>query len=566
MLTPATQFVTPPERSAAPRMQALSFDRCFGWLHSPEEQPARKVGVVIVPGVGRDARCGHKPLRLLAEQLAAMGFPVLRYDHPGQGDSLPLAEGEEALEAWTDGVARAAKALREAAGLDEVVLVGLRLGATLAALAQAEAAGIVLLAPVILGRRWLRELKVAGAVGGTGSLEGAEIFEAEGLSLAADTFGRISAIDLTAVHATAPKVLMAAQTEASDLLGEHLTSLGAAVTRSDFPGYDLLFEDAHSNQAPAEVFGRVTAWMEAAFPERALDAAPMADASRALRASDFVEHAVRFGPDLAGVICEPQGGGDPRRAAIICNTGGDPRAGIGGFSADAARLLAGQGIASLRFDFAGLGDSPSDGPVHVYETSRAQDFDAAIALMAARGASDLTLIGACAGAYHSLRQARRDRRISAVFAINAAKIIWRPGDSLAIGKRDEGKSTAAYKAGFKKPETWLRLLRGEVDVAAVAKTLVGRFAARLRQRANPDVEALRQEIAAFAARGGRAHLLMGVDDPSLDEVVTYFGPAGRDWRAHDGLTLSIRQGIDHGLARSFSRRTALAELAAFLKA
>jgi len=229
-------------------------------------------------------------------------------------------------------------------------------------------------------------------------------------------------------------------------------------------------------------------------------------------------------------------------------------------------MLARQGVTSLRFDFAGLGDSPSVGPVHVYETSREGDFDVAIQWMLARGATDITLIGACAGAYHALRQARRDPRISAVFAINAAKIIWRPGDSLAIDKRDQGKSTAAYQQGFRDPKTWLRLLRGQVDVAAVARTLVGRFAARLRQRANPEVETLRQEIAAFAARGGRAHLLMGVEDPSLDEVVAYFGPAGRDWRAHDGLTLSIRQGIDHSLARSFSRRTALAELSAFLKA
>ncbi|MCI3132694.1 alpha/beta fold hydrolase [Phenylobacterium aquaticum] len=546
--------------------RALSFAGSFGWFHPATQGLMRKVGVVIVPGLGRDARCGHKPLRLLAESLADLGFPVLRYDHLGEGDSLPLGEGDEALAAWTQGVASAAKVLRDASGVDEVVLVGLRFGATLAALAQAEARGLVLLAPVILGRRWLRELKVAAAVGRTSSLDPADAFEAEGLSLAADTQARISAIDLTAVNATAPKVLMVAQTEASDLLGEHLKALGAEVTRSDFPGYEALFEDAHSNLPPAEVFGRVAAWLDANYPDLKAKPSAAPAAPAALVGTDFREEAVRFGPDLAGVICRPTAVEPSRRAAIICNTGGDPRAGIGGFSAAAARLLAGQGVATLRFDFAGLGDSPSVGPVHVYETSRTADLDAAIILMQAQGAEEIILIGACAGGYHALHYACRDPRVGGMFVINAAKMIWRPGDSLAIDKRDQGKSTEAYKQGVGRPETWLRLLRGQVDVVAVARTLLSRLASRWRKRANPEAEQLRADMAAFAARGGRAHLLMGVEDPSLDEVVTYFGPAGRDWRAHEGLTLSIRQGLDHSLARRFSRKTALAELAAFFQA
>lgn len=562
----ATQFATSTAERLDGADQAVTFNGCLGWLSQPPECAMRKTGILIVGGVGRDARCGHKPLGLLADRLASLGFPVLRYDHPGQGDALPFGEGEEAFGHWLDGVGAAAQFLRRAGGVDDVVLVGLRLGATLSVLAQAEAAGLVLLAPVILGRKWLRELKVAAAIGRTSALDVADGFEAEGLSLDAQSVARLSGLDLTAVNATAPKVLLIAQPEASDLLGEHLKGLGAQLTQSDFPGYDQLFEDAHSNVPPWEVFARVAEWLDGAYPGRRTTPPPATTLALPLMGPDFSEQAVRFGKDLAGVICEPLTGGAPRRAMIICNTGGDPRAGIGGFSARAARSAAEAGVASLRFDFTGLGDSPSDASMHVYETDRAQDFDAAITLMQARGAQEIILLGACAGAYHALIQARRDPRVSAVFAVNVAKMIWRSGDSLAIGKRDEGKSTAAYKAGFRRPETWLRLLRGQVDVAAVAKTVFGRLAARWAKRANPQAERLRAEIAAFAARGGRAHLLMGMDDPSLDEVVAYFGPAGRAWSAHDGLTISIRQGLDHGLARSSSRRTALAELMAFLQA
>ncbi len=559
------QFATVQALDLAPLARPVAFEGCFGWLHPAHGPMPRKVGVVIVPGVGRDARCGHKPLRLLAEQLAGAGFATLRYDHPGQGEGLELAEGQDVLEAWTQGVAQAAQALRDATGVAEVVLVGLRLGATLAALAQADAAGLVLLAPVILGRRWLRELKVAAVLGGTGGRDDGEVFEAEGLSLASDTAARLSGLDLTAIHATTPKVLMIAQTEASDLLGEHLKGLGADVARADFPGYDMLFEDAHSNRAPTQVFDRVAAWLEASFQERATDPRQPPEAAAELRPPGAVERPVRFGEGLAGVLCQPDGDHEPRRAVIFCNTGGDPRVGIGGFAVQASRLLAKKGVASLRFDFAGLGDSPSDAPIHVYETSRQPDLASAISFLQEEGFAEVTLVGACAGAYHALAAARQDPRVGAVFAINAAKLIWRPGDSLAVGRRDEGKSTAAYKAGFRQAETWMCLLKGQVDVGAVAATLARRLVARWTRPANHgEVAALRGGMAAFAARGGRAHLLVGLDDPSLDEVANYFGPEGRNWQAHDGLTLSVRAGIDHGLALAFSRRIALAELQAFL--
>jgi uncharacterized protein len=61
-------------------------DRLFGILHVPTSNP-RPLGVLIVVG-GPQYRAGsHRQFVLMARALAAAGYPVLRFDHRGIGDS-----------------------------------------------------------------------------------------------------------------------------------------------------------------------------------------------------------------------------------------------------------------------------------------------------------------------------------------------------------------------------------------------------------------------------------------------------------------------------------------------
>jgi exosortase A-associated hydrolase 1 len=61
----------------------------LGIVSQPADgQPAAAIGVVIVVG-GAQYRVGsHRQFVLLARHLAAHGYPVLRFDFPGMGDSL----------------------------------------------------------------------------------------------------------------------------------------------------------------------------------------------------------------------------------------------------------------------------------------------------------------------------------------------------------------------------------------------------------------------------------------------------------------------------------------------
>jgi pimeloyl-ACP methyl ester carboxylesterase len=103
-----------------------------GWIHRPlGGSPSNSRRVVIVPGFGYEELTAGWGLRALAEELACNGHTVLRYDHPGTGDS--SGDGATVSE-WFDGIHHAVSALN----FPDVTLIGVRLGATLALTAAAE--------------------------------------------------------------------------------------------------------------------------------------------------------------------------------------------------------------------------------------------------------------------------------------------------------------------------------------------------------------------------------------------------------------------------------------------
>lgn len=551
------------------RSWPVAFDGHAGWLHAPPAGRAASLGVVLCAPLGRDARCAHRPLRLLAETLAAAGMSVLRYDHLGVGDSLDLPDADaDALPIWREGVGAAVARLKALAGVEQVVLVGLRFGATLAALAQDQADGLALLAPIVRGRTWLRELTLATAVMAptTGGADVARGLDADGLVLNPATLAAISAVDLATVAPSKPLLVVASNPAAQTLA----QATGAACVA--FEGFDALFDDAHSNRSPEAVFDATRAWIGANFAEAlARPAAVSAPASKAalIFPPGAVERPVVFGDGLRGVLCAPADGVvDGRTAVVFGNTGGDPRAGIGGFATASSRALARAGTLSLRVDFAGLGDSPAaddDAGSHIYETSRAADIEAARALLIEAGAGQVIVAGCCSGGYHALCAALDNPALAGAFMVNTVVLAWREGTSLAIGERDQGRSTKAYLQRAGDPRTWRRLLSGGLDVGAVARTFAIRLKERLAARAAAAPEAaVKAALTAFCARGGRIGWVVGAEDPALDTLETNFGPGGRRFAALPGARLSIVEGLDHGLALSSSRDKARDELLAFV--
>ncbi len=142
----------------------------IGILHEPARpaaDPAGRRGVLIIVG-GPQYRVGsHRQFVLLARDLARRGYPVLRFDYRGMGDSAGEYRGFEHIPADIDA---AAKAFRRACpGLQDVVLWGLCDGASAAAFHAADAgqsiAGLVMVNPWVRTEQGLAQAYVRSYYG-----------------------------------------------------------------------------------------------------------------------------------------------------------------------------------------------------------------------------------------------------------------------------------------------------------------------------------------------------------------------------------------------------------------
>ncbi len=144
-------------------VQAFYFGRneqpLFGIYHIPPKGVARNHAILLCPSVEQEAIRGHRAYRQLAVRLSRLGFPIMRFDYWGTGDS--KGDGTPSgLSQWQNDIAEAILEVKNRSKVSRVCLAGLRLGGALATLATESIAveGIALWEPVISGKAYVEEL------------------------------------------------------------------------------------------------------------------------------------------------------------------------------------------------------------------------------------------------------------------------------------------------------------------------------------------------------------------------------------------------------------------------
>jgi pimeloyl-ACP methyl ester carboxylesterase len=386
---------------------------------------------------------------------------------------------------------------------------------------------------------------------------------------------QIGAIDLRrceAVPARQVLILDPLGAAATTAYASRLRALGAAVQEEDFPGYDRLVCDSNVNEFPELACARLLAWLQATIPAGARAGADPRPVRRALlHPPGAIERPLRFGEAacLFGMLCQPDRIAGSGLAVLICNTGSDPHYGIGRLSVMLARRLAGAGVASLRLDFSGIGDSiggPTDMRTHVYETARNADIDAALTALQGLGYDRFILAGVCSGAYHAFHTTLSEPRVEGLVMANLARFLWRTGDSVETVRRQSMRSTVFYIDGLKTRRVWRRMLRGDVNVPGIAWLLTKRLTHRIAYAALLPAVAVAERLGLesrlrfpqralrrLARRGVKLLLVVGREDPGLDEIEAHFGTRGRTLAAFPDTRLEIVPDIDHMLGRQAAR-------------
>ena len=554
-------------------MTPVTFKGCFGWLHPPRDGAGSDVGVVICTGLIQDALLAYGSLRVLADDLAAAGYATLRFDYPGTGDSCDDAtEKDGHWTAWQRSVDDAANWLRATTGAKRLVLVGLRLGTTLATLAAArreDVAALLLFEPVISGRNYVRQLALeVEMLSGARPNKGEDLYLRE-FRFAPATLDQIGDVDLRKVTLkTGTHVAVCAQTEgkAAEDAATAWRAAGAEVVNIPWAGLDPLVRHKIIDEDILADFTTVLQWLRMSAPVQTV-AMQVVTGDAVLHPAGCIETPVQFGPDrrLFGVLCRPRDS-TPGTVVLLGNAGHDPHYASARHAVTLSRKLAARGMASLRLDYAGLGDSI--GPAgkermlsHVFAVDRGPDVSAAVDALQGLGYRHFGIEGLCSGAFHAFRTALAEPRISTVLVVNLPFFTLPAGNVLGYLEQKD-RSPGEYLAKLLRSRTWATLLSGKVDYYGIFVGQLGRLRASVKARLLGlarrvgllrEQSFAKQAMTELAKRGTTTLFLFSPGEEAEGAFALEFGPTGDGLAAHKGAAMQVIPGMDHHLTAAAGR-------------
>jgi pimeloyl-ACP methyl ester carboxylesterase len=255
---------------------------------------------------------------------------------------------------------------------------------------------------------------------------------------------------------------------------------------------------------------------------------------------------------LVGILTEPrvQSRETGFPAVILLNAGLVHRVGPNRLYVKVARSLVEGGLAVLRFDFSGVGDSrarrdhlPFDRS-SVLETREAMD-----ALQALRGIDRFLLMGLCSGATASFRTACRDPRVGGAVLVNPRDHLHDRADQ-EVNARIRSRALArhywrlALSSSFRAKNAW-RAVQGSVDRRSILPMMLR---APLRMLLSPKdglSPAVAQDLNRLAERGVRLLHVYSEGDEGLDYFRMLLGRELRRPAMRRLLEVKVVSGANH---------------------
>ena len=244
--------------------------RLFGLYTPARPGPGRAKAAVLCPPWGQEYIRAHRSMRQLATMLSDRGSHVLRFDYFGTGDSSGEMTDAD-IPGWHDDIEMAIDELRDTTDAPRVGLVGLRLGATLAAGVAARRRDVtdalVLWDPIVSGDEYLRELlHASGPVKPRAAAAGGG-YEVLGFPLSESMLAGFKLADLLCLVPDLPKrtMVIAAEPLASHhkldvaLVERSLEPLVRDVGAAHFPW--LKGPEGSDGAVPVSLLQRICQWL-----------------------------------------------------------------------------------------------------------------------------------------------------------------------------------------------------------------------------------------------------------------------------------------------------------------
>jgi dienelactone hydrolase len=374
---------------------------------------------VLCGPFGLEYMRAHYAFRLLGERLESLGICALRFDYDGMGDAAGSNADGHRVQSWLRSTAQAIEVLREA-GVSAVSLVGMRMGAVIAANVAAEDLAldqIVLWDPCASGRSFLKEQQAVSALTlGIRAKYPDGSVEAPGLVYGADTVADMGRLDLSALsNVRVRRVLVLTRDDrVGDSRLQGLTCTGTVEWEEAGGQAELMDAGSPDRGLTFTTIERIAAWLSDGTAEvrTPIDGPPVA--GRATVGFDenggaIVERPIFLPPaGLFGMVTEPAGA-SRGPAVLMLNVDQQHHIGPNRLWVDLARRWAGAGVRSLRLDLSGLGESPLRHPEQRQRVSCApeafEDVEDAARAMSPQDPSNVVLVVLCSSGYQAIESA-----------------------------------------------------------------------------------------------------------------------------------------------------------------
>jgi len=289
---------------------------------------------------------------------------------------------------------------------------------------------------------------------------------------------------------------------------------------------------------------------------------PRRPTSQVLVGSEYVELPQFIGPipRICGVLCLPKLVNSQTKVVLLLNAGAIPHLGTARSGVEMARFLAKAGVASMRIDLPGLGQSEShtDKRTPLYDTRSGEDVSRVVKWLDQYGFKRICVAGLCAGAFQAFHAARRDSRITELVMVNPLCFSWDNSYALDIGLSNIRDNAGVVNAidntlhnqitvGRRRADSYVhvakRSLRGGMELLKTAFQ-------KWKGLTEGSVDSWVKEL---AARGTRVLIVSSEGDLSNQEITRHFGPGGERLKHINGVTYAVIPEANHTLTPLYAR-------------
>lgn len=275
------------------------------------------------------------------------------------------------------------------------------------------------------------------------------------------------------------------------------------------------------------------------------------------------ETSLLFGPEnnLVGTVTRPAASAAADLGVVLLNAGVIGRIGPHRINVKLARELALEGVASLRFDTAGLGDSTASSQGLPWEKQAIADLRAAVDCLGTHaGLRRFVVIGLCSGADTGYAAALEDDRIVGLVMIDPYAYTTLRSHLIRYGKRIRQRGLVGAVRSWMQRH-WRERKQTEVSSGATAGSGTPRYS-----RNTPPKEVFAAGLQRLVDRGARLHLIYAAGAQEYYNHRGQFAAAFSRWPLAHSVKCDYVAAFDHMITSTRAQRLLLETVRGWIKA